>query len=112
MTWRIPRTLCLAALRACAGGGQDARVDLTKPVTGAEASNAAIAYNKALQEKKSENFIEATRLFEYVRTNFPYSQYSAMAELGVADMSFDREDWAPPPSSSRTSSRATPRIPR
>jgi len=93
MTWRIPRTLCLAALCACAGGGKDAGVDLTKPVTGAEASNAAIAYNKALQEKKSENFIEATRLFEYVRTNFPYSQYSAMAELGVADMSFDREDW-------------------
>jgi outer membrane protein assembly factor BamD len=93
MTWRIPRTLCLAALCACAGGGKDAGIDLTKPVTGAEASNAAIAYNKALQEKKSENFVEATRLFEYVRTNFPYSQYSAMAELGVADMSFDREDW-------------------
>src|SRR3954469_17658591 len=83
--------LLLAALCACAGGKDS--IDITKPVTGAEASNAAIAYNKGLLEKKDQNYIEATRLLEYVRTNFPYSQYSALAELALADMSFERDDW-------------------
>ena len=92
MTWKIRSgALLLLAVCACAGG-KDA-IDITKPVTGAEASNAAIAYNKAMQEKKDQNYLEATRLFEYVRTNFPYSQYAALSELGIADMSFDREDW-------------------
>lgn len=91
MTWKRLSALCLASLCAC-GHGKDA-IDITKPVTGAEASNAAIAYNKAQQEKKDQNYMEATRLLEYVRTNFPYSQYSALAQLSLADMAFDREDW-------------------
>jgi len=90
--WKRLSALCLAALCACGHGKDD--IDITKPVTGAAASNAAIAYNKAQQEKKDQNYMEATRLFEYVRTNFPYSQYSALAELSLADMAFDREDWS------------------
>jgi outer membrane protein assembly factor BamD len=90
--WKRLSALCLASLCAC-GHGKDG-IDITKPVTGAEASNAAIAYNKGQQEKKDQNYIEATRLLEYVRTNFPYSQYSALAQLSLADMAFDREDWA------------------
>jgi outer membrane protein assembly factor BamD len=85
--------LLLAALCACASG-KDAGVDITKPVTGAEASNAAKAYEKGLEEKKSQNPMEATRFFEYVRNNFPYSQYAALAQLAIADMAFERDDWA------------------
>jgi outer membrane protein assembly factor BamD len=92
MAWKRLSALCLASLCAC-GHGKDG-IDITKPVTGAEASNAAIAYNKAQQEKKDQNYMEATRLLEYVRTNFPYSQYSALSELSLADMAFDREDWS------------------
>src|SRR5882724_11237533 len=87
------RALLLAALCACAGG-KDAGVDITKPVTGAEASNAAKAYEKGMQEKKDHNPLEATRYFEYVRNNFPYSQYAALAQLAIADMAYERDDWS------------------
>ena len=68
-------------------------MDITKPVTGAEASNAAKAYEKGMQEKKDQNPMEATRFFEYVRNNFPYSQFAALAQLAVADIAFERDDW-------------------
>ena len=80
----------LALCAACAG---KENVDITKPVTGAEASNAERAYKRGLQEKKDKNYLEAVRYLEYVRNNFPYSQYAALAELAVADMSFERDDW-------------------
>jgi len=84
--------LLLSALCACAGGKDG--VDITKPVTGAEASNAAKAYEKGMQEKKDQNPMEATRFFEYVRNNFPYSQYASLAQLAIADMAFERDDWS------------------
>jgi outer membrane protein assembly factor BamD len=83
--------LC-AGLLACAGKKAD--VDVTKPVTGAEASNAAKAYEKGVQERKEQNPVEAVRYFEFVKNNFPYSQYAALAELAIADMDFDHDDWA------------------
>ena len=83
-------SLC-ALLLACAGKKSD--VDVTKPVTGAEASNAAKAYEKGVQERKDQNPVEAVRYFEFVKNNFPYSQYAALAELAIADMNFDHDDW-------------------
>ncbi|HTO95692.1 MAG TPA: outer membrane protein assembly factor BamD [Myxococcales bacterium] len=88
----VSRALLLAMACACAGG-KDAGVDITKPVTGAEASNAAKAYEKGMAEKKDGNPMEATRFFEYVRNNFPYSQYASLAQLAIADMAFERDDW-------------------
>jgi outer membrane protein assembly factor BamD len=85
------KALLLATLCACASGKDT--VDITKPVTGAEASNAAKAYEKGLQEKKDQNPMEATRFFEYVRNNFPYSQYASLSQLAIADMAFERDDW-------------------
>ena len=83
--------VCSLAL-ACAGGGSN--IDITKPVTGEAATNAERAYRQGLQERASSNYIEATRYFEWVRNNFPYSQYSALAELALADMAYDRDDFA------------------
>jgi len=82
----------LALCAACAGGKDS--VDLTKPVTGAEAANAEKAYNRGLQERKDKNYLEAVRYLEYVRNNFPYSQFAALSELAIADMSFERDDWS------------------
>jgi outer membrane protein assembly factor BamD len=84
--------VALAVSAACAGGKDS--VDITKPVTGAEASNAEKAYSRGLQERKDKNYIEAVRYFEYVRNNFPYSQFAALSELAIADMSFERDDWS------------------
>src|SRR6267154_4865501 len=86
------RALFLALLYSCASTKEG--VDITKPVTGAEASNAAKAYERGMQEKKDQNPMEATRFFEYVRNNFPYSQYAALAQLAIADMAFERDDWS------------------
>jgi outer membrane protein assembly factor BamD len=82
--------LCLGIL-ACASKKPD--VDVTKPVTGAEASNAAKAYETGVKERKEQNPVEAVRYFEFVKNNFPYSQYAALAELAIADMDFDHDDW-------------------
>jgi outer membrane protein assembly factor BamD len=83
--------LLLASLLgvACSSGS----ADLTKPVTGAEASNAGKAYEAGMKDRKLQNFVEATRYFEYVKNNFPYSQYAALSSLALADMSFDHDDW-------------------
>jgi outer membrane protein assembly factor BamD len=83
--------LCSLLLAACAGSKEN--IDITKPVTGEAATNAQRAYTKAQQEKKDSNFIEATRYFEWVRNNFPYSQYAALSELALADMAYDRDDF-------------------
>jgi outer membrane protein assembly factor BamD len=84
--------LVAVLLAACAGNKDN--IDITKPVTGEAATNAQRAYQRGLEERKSQNFIEATRFFEWVRNNFPYSQYAALSELALADMAFDRDDLA------------------
>jgi outer membrane protein assembly factor BamD len=91
MTRWIPSLLSAALLCACASGNA---VDITKPVTGAAASDAAKAYDRGISEKKDKNYLEATRYLESVRNNFPYSQYAALAELALADMHFERDDYA------------------
>jgi outer membrane protein assembly factor BamD len=91
MSSRWMAAVFLALCAACAGGKDN--VDITKPVTGAEASNAEKAYNRGIQERKDKNYLEAVRYLEYVRNNFPYSQYAALAELAIADMSFERDDF-------------------
>ena len=90
---RTASVLLAAAVGACAGGGKDA-VDLTKPVTGEASRSAERAYQQGLEEKRVQNYLEGTRYFEYVRNNFPYSQFAALSELAIADMTFDRDDFA------------------
>ena len=84
--------LSAAVLFACASGKNG--VDLTKPLTGAAASDASKAYDKGIAEKKDKNYLEATRYFESVRNNFPYSQFAALSDLAIADMAFERDDYA------------------
>lgn len=81
--------LCATLLCACAGSSPD----LTKPLNAAAASDAAKAYDKGMLEKKDKNYLEATRYFEAVRNNFPYSQFAALADLAIADMNFERDDY-------------------
>ena len=79
-----------ALLCACAGSS----ADITKPITGPAASDAGRAYERGVREMKDKNYLEATRFFESVRNNFPYSQFAALADLAIADMAFERDDYA------------------
>lgn len=84
----------LAALLLCACAGKKPATDITKPLSGPSASDAARAYEKGMAEKKDKNYLEATRYLEAVRNNFPYSQYAALAELAIADMAYERDDYS------------------
>jgi len=90
--------LSLLAAASCASASKDTvdiskPVDATKPVTGAEASNAEKAYRKGIEQKTAANYIDAIKFFEYVRNNFPYSQYAALSELALADMYYERDEF-------------------
>jgi outer membrane protein assembly factor BamD len=81
-------------LALCACAAERENLDITKPITGDAATNAEKAYNRGVEEKKSKTYLEATRYFQWVKNNFPYSQYAALSELALADMAFDRDDFA------------------
>lgn len=85
--------LCALALGGCATAKGGETSDLTKPITGEAASDVAKAYQRGLDEKRLGNYIDALRYLEYVRQNFPYSQYSALSQLALADMSFERDEF-------------------
>src|SRR5204862_6355597 len=62
--------------------------EATKPVT--YSMTAKQNYEKGLAELKDENYPEAQKYFQFVRSKFPFSKYAVLAELGLADASFDR----------------------
>ncbi len=45
-------------------------------------------------ELKDHNFPEAERLFQYVRSKYPFFEAARTAELRLADTEFEREKWA------------------
>lgn len=82
------------AALALAGCAEKEKIDITAPIVGETATNAEKAYKRGMQEKADNNYIEATRYLEWVRNNFPYSQYAALAELALADMTYERDDFS------------------
>ena len=90
---KIP-SLLLSAAALCACASSKPVVDPTKPLAAAAVSDASKTYDRGLREKKDQNYVEASIYFEAVRSNFPYSQYAALSDLALADMSFEKEDYA------------------
>jgi outer membrane protein assembly factor BamD len=78
----------LLALAACS----------TKHVSlSGEAKFAATAeenYQAGLELYEDESYADAQKFFEYVRTKYPFSKYAALADLRIADMKFDQDQWA------------------
>jgi outer membrane protein assembly factor BamD len=76
--------LCLlsapALLGACAARPAPAVSDY--------AGQAQYAYEEAMSAYDSSEYLEALKRFNYVRTKFPYSQFSALASLRIADTYF------------------------
>ena len=65
--------------------------EATKPVT--YSMTAKQNYEKGLAELKDENYHEAQKYFQFVRSKFPFSKYAVMAELAIADTSFERGNY-------------------
>jgi outer membrane protein assembly factor BamD len=57
-------------------------------------ADAKRAYDAAMEEFKSKNWIEAQTLFRDVKRKFSYSKYAKLAELRIADADFEQEKYA------------------
>jgi outer membrane protein assembly factor BamD len=55
------------------------------------AKSAEEDYKAGEAELKSKNHLEAQKLFDRVRTKYPYSKYAALAELRIADGKFAQD---------------------
>ncbi|MGB8931601.1 MAG: outer membrane protein assembly factor BamD [Anaeromyxobacteraceae bacterium] len=51
-------------------------------------------YDAGLEEAKAERWDEASKLFEYVKTKYPFSKQAALADLQLADLKFRQELYA------------------
>ena len=50
-------------------------------------------YELGMKELDGKNFLEAQRFFEFVSAKFPYSSYSALADLASADLEYQQEKY-------------------
>ena len=81
--------LCGALALAGPGcGGQEARSALSYT------ENAQRAYDEAMKEYQSHNWIEAQNLMREVKRKYHYSKYAKLAELRIADADFEQEKYA------------------
>ncbi|WXB19476.1 outer membrane protein assembly factor BamD [Pendulispora albinea] len=55
------------------------------------AANAERDYNKALEEFKAHNWLQAQALFREVKRKYAYSRYAPLAELRIADADFEQD---------------------
>ena len=50
-------------------------------------------YAEGMRSKENKNYEQAVNYFEYVKNQFPYSKYAALADLAIADAYFASEQW-------------------
>lgn len=91
--WLLCGALVLGASSGCA--------NRTKPAEADYSGQAKFAYEEAMEDFKSSDWLEALKKFNFVRTKFPYSKYAALATLRIADTYYEQEQWADAVSSYR-----------
>ena len=80
-------TAALALVAACGGkSGSLARA-------GRDAGAAEQSYREGVRELESKSFPEAQKIFEQVKTKYPYSKYAALSELRLADLRFRQDKY-------------------
>jgi outer membrane protein assembly factor BamD len=57
-------------------------------------ANAQRAYDEAMKEFQSHNWLEAQTLFREVKRKYHYSKFAKLAELRIADADFEQEKYA------------------
>jgi outer membrane protein assembly factor BamD len=83
---RLAATLALLPLLACGGSS---RVSITGEMR--YGTTAEENLQAGIEEAKAEHWEEANKLFEYVKTKFPFSKQAALADLKLADVKFEQE---------------------
>lgn len=78
----------LAALGAAGCEQQTAKAPMSY------AANAERAYNEAMKEFQSHNWMEAQALFREVKRKYHYSKFAKLAELRIADADFEQDKYA------------------
>lgn len=56
--------------------------------------DAAELYKKGMKKFESHSCIEATKIFKQLKEQYPFSRYSQLADLRIADCDFDTEEYA------------------
>src|SRR3954467_4746630 len=85
----LPLLASLAlAMALSAGPGCATSDEATKPIT--YSLTAKQNYEKGLAELKDENYPEAQKYFQFVRSKFPFSKFAGLGELAIADTQFAR----------------------
>lgn len=87
---RLVGILCVMLAGAVTGACASTQFGQRKLTYG---QTAKTNYDKGMQELKDENYAEAVRFFNFVKTKFPFSRYSTLAELRVADALFEQEKY-------------------
>jgi outer membrane protein assembly factor BamD len=89
--------LCLA-LSGCSVGSPLFGTSTTEKAKGQEmlsyAEKAETLYAKGMAKLEKDNCTDAIKLFETLRSTYPFTSESVMAELRIADCEFKQQNWA------------------
>ncbi len=83
---RPMRRLCIPLLLLLAACATSKAASAGKEVKGPEED-----FKKGVEEEKSKNWLEAQKLFENIKTKYPFSRYAPLAELHLADLKFEQD---------------------
>jgi outer membrane protein assembly factor BamD len=89
----LTAVLRCALVAALAGGVYGCEKNEAKSALSYTA-NAQRAYDEAMKEFQSHNWIEAQALFREVKRKYHYSKFAKLAELRIADADFEQEKFA------------------
>jgi len=79
---RRPSPPILLLLAACA---------TSQAAGGKSAKGPEEDFKKGEEEQKSKNWLEAQKLFETIKTKYPFSRYAALSELHLADLKYEQD---------------------
>jgi outer membrane protein assembly factor BamD len=89
------QVLALAGLVCSISSGALTGCEKNEPKTALSyTADAKRAYDEAMVELTSHNWIEAQALFREVKRKYSYSKYARLAELRIADADFEQEKFA------------------
>jgi outer membrane protein assembly factor BamD len=89
---RASALLVAVAIAACMGAAGCAKQEPRTALS--YTADAKRAYDEAMKEFQSHNWIEAQSLFRELKRKYHYSKYAKLAELRIADADFEQEKYA------------------